>query len=675
MIRKDISTTQIHTINALSTPELHEQSESSRPKHKPRPIKPKSRIVINISCCKYEIVRHITKKLLGWRLTKSDEEDCDLFWCDAPITPEKFKDLKQHQKINHFPSMTSLGRKNQLSRNLTRLRKIFPKDYNFFPRTWNIPTDISDLRRKFHGKHRGMLIVKPEASCQGKGIYITHKLEDIKLDERMVVQQYIHRPLLIDELKFDLRIYVLVTGCDPLRIFIHEQGLARFATESYMPPSNNNLKEVCMHLTNYAINKHSDKFQFNDDSEDDGVGHKRSLASVFKRLASEGHDTAALWNGIKSIVVKTLCSVQPTLSHTYKACQPDELSNSMCFEILGFDILIDRKLKPWLLEVNQSPSFTTDTPLDRKIKLAVIKDALDIVGMKKTPRNEGATRWSNRMGLYIRDSKISRIERKLSIKQQRDDWENSHLGGYQRIYPDLDNRDYDAYISAAFDCMQDLSGPKFRKPEVSEPQLGMGQGSKIEMRRATDSQGLPPVKSNAVFAEVNSLRSISVNLERKIRKAPGHSRTNSIHISLAERYKRSKETQDSATTPFEEFLTNDCSSHERLHNNPDSSQSHHKDKEDLQNFHKYSYSKHVSPQDTPSLCANSPEVEITPLDNLRYLKLPPSISSHKKGTSLMPDSLYNNSSKLESLTFKHAPNKSYDLEATYEDKSEQFPMM
>lgn len=674
MIRKDSSTTQTQTLDALPTPEPHEQSESLRPKHKPRPIKSKSRIVINISCCKYEIVRHVTKKLQGWRLTKSEEEDWDLFWSDAPITPEKFRELKQHQKINHFPSMTSLGRKNQLSRNLTRLRKIFPKDYNFFPRTWNTPTDLSDLRRKFHGKHRGMLIVKPEASCQGKGIYITNKLEDIKLDERMVVQQYIHRPLLIDDLKFDLRIYVLVTGCDPLRIFIHEQGLARFATESYMPPSNNNLKDVCMHLTNYAINKHSDKFQFNDDSEEDGVGHKRSLASVLKRLASEGHDTAALWNQIKSIVVKTLCSVQPTLSHTYKACQPDELSNSMCFEILGFDILIDRKLKPWLLEVNQSPSFTTDTPLDRKIKLAVIKDALEIVGIKKTSIHEGATRWS-KIGLYVRDSKISRIERKFSIKQQRDEWENSHLGGYQRIYPDLDNRDYDAFISAAFDCMQDWSGPKFRKPEVSEPQLVVPQVSKIEVRRSTESQGLPPVKSNSIFTEASSLRSISVNLERKVRNGPGHNRTNSIHISIAERFIKPKETQDSATTPIEEFPSNDCSPQEKLHNNYDSHKSNHKDTGEISIFHKYSYSKYGSPQDTPILCCKSPEVETTPLDNLRYFKLPPSISSHKKGMRLIRNGASNYSSKLENLTLKNPPHKSYDLDAAYEDKSEQYPLM
>jgi tubulin polyglutamylase TTLL6/13 len=55
--------------------------------------------------------------------------------------------------------------------------------------------------------------------------------------------------------------------------------------------------------------------------------------------------------------------------------------NSMCFEILGFDVLIDEKLKPWLIEINHAPSFATDTPLDFKMKKDVIADTIQILGM------------------------------------------------------------------------------------------------------------------------------------------------------------------------------------------------------------------------------------------------------------------------------------------------------
>jgi tubulin polyglutamylase TTLL6/13 len=56
---------------------------------------------------------------------------------------------------------------------------------------------------------------------------------------------------------------VVVTSVAPLRAYIYEEGLARFATEPYEPPDDYNIEDPCMHLTNYAINKHSENFVFN----------------------------------------------------------------------------------------------------------------------------------------------------------------------------------------------------------------------------------------------------------------------------------------------------------------------------------------------------------------------------------------------------------------------------
>lgn len=98
--------------------------------------------------------------------------------------------------------------------------------------------------------------------CQGRGIYLVRRFEDIdqRSGEQLVAQRYMAKPYLIDNLKFDLRIYALVFGVDPLRIFVYQEGLARFATEEYVGPQKGNLENLFMHLTNYAIQKKSDAF-------------------------------------------------------------------------------------------------------------------------------------------------------------------------------------------------------------------------------------------------------------------------------------------------------------------------------------------------------------------------------------------------------------------------------
>jgi tubulin polyglutamylase TTLL6/13 len=94
-----------------------------------------------------------------------------------------------------------------------------------------------------------------------------------------------HKPYLIDEYKFDLRIYVMVSGVNPLRIYVYKEGLARFATVPYESPSINNLSNLFMHLTNYAINKESSNFIPNTGSDD--TGSKRSFSSILKRISQD----------------------------------------------------------------------------------------------------------------------------------------------------------------------------------------------------------------------------------------------------------------------------------------------------------------------------------------------------------------------------------------------------
>ena len=65
---------------------------------------------------------------------------------------------------------------------------------------------------------------------------------------------------------------------------------------------------------------------------------------------------------------------QPHLYQTYKNLLPEDIENQLCFQILGFDVMIDSKLKPWLIEINQSPSFATDSAFDFRLKKKLMED-------------------------------------------------------------------------------------------------------------------------------------------------------------------------------------------------------------------------------------------------------------------------------------------------------------
>lgn len=389
---------------------------------------------------KYPVLKQVIKSL-SWPATLSP--DWDIAWQDGSVSVTQLSKMKKSQKINHFPGMFEISRKNCLAKNLNRFREVFPNDYDFYPTTWLLPQDLSKLRQVFKYSSP-TLIVKPEASSQGKGIFLVDKWEDVHNLKNSIAQVYVNNPLLIDGLKFDLRIYVLVAGCDPLRVFIHEEGLARFATEQYQEPDKDNKANRFMHLTNYAINKFNENFVQNDEESESGC-HKRSLSSVLKELESQGKDSAGLWDDICDLIIKTLITAQPFLASTYSSAQSRDYFNGMCFEVLGFDILVDSDLRPWLLEVNFTPSFTTDSALDQRIKHSIVHDTLKLV----TLPDKSYSRFDKIHSTYLQKrahTKQEISELKFFASEIRDEHEEHNSGGFIKIYPSNDSFLYSKYL-------------------------------------------------------------------------------------------------------------------------------------------------------------------------------------------------------------------------------------
>ncbi|XP_075063914.1 tubulin polyglutamylase TTLL13 isoform X2 [Mixophyes fleayi] len=444
---------------------ITDKTDQSKKKKKKRRT-----IGINLKNCKYESVRRAAR-LCGLKEV-GEEEEWTVYWTDCSVSLERVMEMKRFQKINHFPGMSEICRKDLLARNMNRLLKLFPKDYNIFPRTWCLPADYGDLQAYCRTKKNKTYICKPESGCQGRGIFLSKNLKDIKHGDHMICQQYISKPFLIDGYKFDLRIYVLVTSCEPLRIFIYKEGLARFATMGYTEPTINNLDDVCMHLTNYAINKQNANF-----IRDDITGSKRKLSTLRSWLQNNHYDTSKLWEDIEDAVIKTLLSAHPILKHNYRTCFPNHIAGSACFEILGFDIILDKKLKPWILEVNHSPSFTTDSRLDREVKDALLCDTLNLINLracdKRKVLEEDKRRVKERL-LQRNPHKEARREQLESTQaawlEQVQKYEDSHLGGYQRIYPHAKGDKYEQFFKHSGSLFQETAASRARE-ECARQQL------------------------------------------------------------------------------------------------------------------------------------------------------------------------------------------------------------
>ena len=330
---------------------------------------------------------NIVANELNYDITEMKDDNWSIAWIDGRVIDFAwYKLLKPTQRVNHFPGIEYLARKKSLAKHLNIMYDIYPEMYDFYPRTFLLPEDANKLKEYAGNKRNKTYICKPDASCQGKGIFLTRNLEDIDFGSQIVVQRYLHNPFLINELKFDLRVYVLITSCDPLRLYIMREGLVRFCTEKYEKPSKQNMENSFAHLTNYAINKLNENFVFNNGTEDMSSGGKWSITALNKWLNEHGYNSAHVWENVHKVVIKTIIAGLPALQHQYRVFFPRTNDAHCCFQLLGFDIMLDSDLKPWLIEVNRSPSLATDTPLDLEIKKAAVMDAFGIVNPQPLDR-------------------------------------------------------------------------------------------------------------------------------------------------------------------------------------------------------------------------------------------------------------------------------------------------
>ncbi|XP_063351357.1 probable tubulin polyglutamylase TTLL2 isoform X2 [Pelmatolapia mariae] len=353
-----------------------------------------------------ELVREVLLER-GWEEYNEgerEEEDWNLYWRGSSFQTSQYHNLLPWQRLNHHPKTVGITRKDCLARNLRRMKATFGSAlYDFSPTTFILPNDYTCFLAEYNRLRlaRGTSvywIVKPVDLSRGRGIFIFEDIKDLVYDCSVVIQRYISSSLLISGYKFDLRIYVCVKSFHPLTVYIHQEGLVRFATEKFNLSSLHNLYA---HLTNTSINKFGPFY--NTEKGRVGQGCKWTMSKFRHFLHSQQINELLLWQRINNIVTLTLIAIATSVP-----------SCPNCVELFGFDILIDAKFKPWLLEVNYSPALTLDCQADISVKKKLVSDVIDMMNYTSTDSLRDRAYRKHRSDVTNHDNTETEAERQCS---------------------------------------------------------------------------------------------------------------------------------------------------------------------------------------------------------------------------------------------------------------------
>ncbi|XP_014248265.1 probable tubulin polyglutamylase TTLL9 [Cimex lectularius] len=348
----------------------------------------------------YKTINHVLYDR-GWSQVHGESDAWDFFWCDlSHLGAVLEKRLQGSQMVPHFRNHYEISRKNHLARNMARYKKTLqregrPEEAKFcdcIPLTFELPGEYAILMSYCRVNPGKNFIVKPAIGCKGKGIFLFRKIRELnewratrdwsrnttvietndktdqpKMEEKetppemWLVQTYVDDPYLIAGRKFDIRVYVLVLSYLPLKVWVARDGFARICGAPY---DLNNLKDTLAHLTNTSI-------QLARDNKNPGC--KWSMKRLREFLCAK-HGTPAfelLMEQIGQIIITSLKSVQKAMMH-----------NKHCFELYGYDILLSESLRPWLIEVNASPSLEATDADDYKLKYNLLSDVFNVLDLE-----------------------------------------------------------------------------------------------------------------------------------------------------------------------------------------------------------------------------------------------------------------------------------------------------
>ncbi|XKF16031.1 PqqD family peptide modification chaperone [Halomonas sp. BLK-85] len=324
-----------------------------------------------------------TLEARGWQ--PGDKNDWQAAWVTGMPPKAAFQATSPQHKMNHIPGNAALTIKSRLHDSLNRMHKRILAQYGedhsytqrlaFFPRAYEMPRDYPALVEDAAANpHKGW-ILKPTNASKGQGVRVIKDPSEAPLAPNWLVQEYIGNPHTIRGHKYVLRLYLLIAGIEPVRIYLYRQGFAKLASAPWDPDDSDN---VYSQLTNPDINA------LNEDAE--VPVEFIDLDRYRQWLRKQGHDDAALFAQIHDLATLTALSGVDAMRARSRDVGADPLG---CYELIGLDCLVDDQLKPWILECNLSPSLGICARpehggiVEEEVKASLVSDMISLTGLDR----------------------------------------------------------------------------------------------------------------------------------------------------------------------------------------------------------------------------------------------------------------------------------------------------
>ncbi|CAD8093905.1 unnamed protein product [Paramecium primaurelia] len=274
--------------------------------------------------------------------------------CPQHKLPELDKTIKQYffsyttlydNKVNHYPTL--FGNEN--------LWIFKPSNMNQGRGIHVVRSlqEVLDIQSKYQGGYKEKLLeVKRNEQNEiiNKVVYL-----NTLVTEQFVIQKYIEKPLLINDRKFDIRAYILLTS--NLQIYFYREGQLRLATEKFDTKVQSNY----VHLTNNAIQYTHPEYG---KSEEGNQYSFDQAQNIFKK-------------DFRKDILGKIKTISYTAFQTVKH-KINKQKRKNCFEIFGMDFIIDEQYTPWLIEVNTNPSLEVTSKLLDQLFARMVNDAFRI---------------------------------------------------------------------------------------------------------------------------------------------------------------------------------------------------------------------------------------------------------------------------------------------------------